>query len=274
LNVSRLGLLLLVLLLPIRGVAEQGDLSRQADGGPKGPGEGHAEAAEDEWDYSRERGPARWAALDPSYVLARVGGSQSPIDIVPSEVIGADLPELVLDYSPQPLHVINNGHTIEVISTATATMRFGDRVYKLRQFHFHAPSEHTIDGRPAEVEIHFVHADGEGHLAVVAVLFEEGEAESPEIGSLLKTDALTEPGDELVDEDRLFDFQRFLPDSLDYYTYEGSLTTPPATEGVRWFVLRETMHLSREQIEIIDRVYYSNNRPTQPRNLRFVLTRR
>jgi carbonic anhydrase len=274
LKASRLVLLPLVVLLPIQLVASQEDPPGQIDGGQKGPGSENAEDGQREWDYSRDRGPARWAALDPSYVLARVGGSQSPIDIVRAEVVRADLPELVLDYPPQPLHIINNGHTIEVISTDTATLRFGDHVYALRQVHFHAPSEHTIDGAPAEVEVHFVHADGEGHIAVVAVLFEEGEPEHPDIGELLKIDLLAEPGGELVDEATALDLQKFLPDSLgQYYTYDGSLTTPPATEGVRWFVLEESLHLNRQQIETIDRVYYSNNRPTQPRNARFVLTR-
>lgn len=235
--------------------------------------EAHGAGAAD-WDYSQERGPERWAALDPSYVLARVGGSQSPIDIVTKDVHGADLPELVIDYPPQPLHVLNNGHTIEGLSTDTATLRFGEHLYTLRQFHFHAPSEHQIDGETAEAEVHFVHADGEGHLAVVAVLFDEGEAEHPEIGELLKIERLSEPGGELHDPDRLIDFHRFLPDHLNpYYTYAGSLTTPPATEGVRWFVLRERLHLNREQIEAVRRVYYSNNRPTQPLNARLVLIR-
>ncbi len=258
--------LALALLLSVASVTAADDPPRDA-----GPEEHGAEGQAD-WDYSRERGPERWAALDPSYVLARVGGSQSPIDIASAAVYDADLPELVIDYPSQPLHVLNNGHTVEVISSDTATLRFGEQVYTLRQLHFHAPSEHTVDGDAAEVEVHFVHADGEGHMAVVAVLFEEGEAEHPEIGELLKVELLSEPGGELVEPDRLFDFHRFLPDSLDpYYTYAGSLTTPPATEGVRWFVLQNRLHLTPQQIETIDRVYYSNNRPTQPLNARLVL---
>ncbi len=103
-----------------------------------------------------------------------------------------------------------------------------------------------------------MHADGDAYMAVVAVLLEEGEAEHPEIGELLERERLKASGGELVDPGELLDLQRFLPDTLDaYYTYDGSLTTPPATEGVRWFVLQKPLHLTRQQIENIDRIYYS-----------------
>lgn len=271
---GRLVLLLLVMLLLAQPVVGEQEVVPHERTGVH-DAEGKTETDPEDWDYSEDRGPERWASLDPAYVLARVGGSQSPIDIVPDESIRADLPQLELTYPAQPRHILNNGHTIEVISTDTATLRFDEHVYSLKQLHFHAPSEHTIDGRHAAAEVHFVHADGEGHLAVVAVLFEQGEAEHPEIGELLEIDVLAEPGGELVDETKLFDLHKFLPDTLDrYYAYDGSLTTPPATEGVRWFVIEKPLHLNRHQIETIGRLYYSNNRPTQPRNARFVLKSR
>lgn len=226
-----------------------------------------------DWDYSVAHGPTHWAELDPAYVLARVGGSQSPVDIVPADAIAADLPALSIAGHTRILHLVNNGHTVEAVCPNGASFRFLDRDYVLRQFHFHAPSEHTIEGRHAEVELHFVFADGEGHLAVIGVLFEEGAAEHPEIAGLLTDQSIAEPGSE-ADMDTPLDVTDFLPASRDYYTYDGSLTTPPATEGVRWFVLKEALHLTRAQIEAVDHVYFSNNRPTQPLNARFVLTRR
>ena len=224
------------------------------------------------WDYSKEHGPSHWGELDPAYVLAAVGGSQSPIDIVPSESIGADLPSLEIEAHPQALHKLNNGHTVEIICPGAGTMRFGTHEYELRQFHFHAPSEHTINGEHAKVELHFVHADNEGHLAVIGVLFFEGEAEHPGIWEILANGSVLHEGDEVVEESKRIDISRLLPGSLDYYTYDGSLTTPPASEGVRWFVLKQPLHLTGEQIKAIEQVYYSNNRPTQPLNARFVLT--
>lgn len=225
------------------------------------------------WDYSSFRGPDHWGELSPDYVLARIGGSQSPVDIATANAIGADLPPLMIEPHAQPLHMLNNGHTVEAVCPGAASLHFGASRYELLQFHFHAPSEHTIDGEHAEVELHFVHSDGEGHLAVVAVLFFEGQVEHPEIAELLTRESIAHAGDEIFDESTSLDVRDFLPDSLDYYTYDGSLTTPPATEGVRWFVLKQPLHMTRAQIEAIDRVYYSNNRPTQPLNARFILTR-
>lgn len=226
------------------------------------------------WDYSEREGPKNWAKLDPAYVLAAIGGSQSPVDIRPDEAVGADLPPLTVEPHPQTLHMKNNGHTVEAICPGAATLGFGNHAYELRQFHFHAPSEHTINGEHAELELHFVHADGEGHLAVIGVLIFEGEAEHPEIAELLANDSISHAGDEIFERSKVIDIAELLPDSMSYFTYDGSLTTPPATEGVRWFVLKDPLHLTREQITKIDRVYYSNNRPTQPLNARFVLTGR
>lgn len=225
------------------------------------------------WDYSEKSGPTHWGELDPAYVLARIGGSQSPVDIAPGSAIAADLPPLVVEGRDTPLHLINNGHTVEALCPGGAAFRYLGRDYSLLQFHFHAPSEHTVAGRHAEVELHFVFSDGDGHLAVLGVLFEQGEAEHPEVADLLTHEALARPGGE-TDVPGLVDVTQFLPPHRDYFTYDGSLTTPPATEGVRWFVFKEPLHLTRRQIERIDEVYFSNNRPTQPLNARFVLTPR
>lgn len=234
----------------------------------------HTENQLIDWDYSNEHGPKNWGKLDPAYVLAAIGGSQSPVNIQQSEIINADLPPLNIEAHLQhSLHILNNGHTLETICPGAATLHFGQQEYELRQFHFHAPSEHTIDGEHAKIEIHFVHADKTGHLAVVAVLFYEGEAEHPEIADILTHASLSHTGDEIIEESDV-DIRQLLPDSLEYYTYDGSLTTPPATEGVRWFVLKHPLHLTHDQIQEIEKVYYSNNRPTQPLNARFVLTGR
>jgi carbonic anhydrase len=150
------------------------------------------------WDYSTERGPEKWGELTPDYVLAAIGRSQSPIDIVTDEVITADLPNLEFVTRPTELKVLNNGHTVQVIASGGSTMKFRGQTYTLTQYHFHAPSEHTVDGKHAEAEVHFVHSDGAGHLAVVAVLYEEGAEDHPVFLSILKDQAPTKPGDEKV----------------------------------------------------------------------------
>jgi len=119
-----------------------------------------------------------------------------------------------------------------------------------------------------------VHVDKQGNLAVIAVLFYEGGVEYPAVAQLLANDAISHAGDEVIEESTVLNVRQLLPESFEYYAYDGSLTTPPATEGVRWLVLKSPLHLTRDQIAAIDHVYYSNNRPTQPLNARFVLTRR
>ena len=229
------------------------------------------------WDYSKQRGPEQWDELSPDYVLAAIGRSQSPIDIVTKDVITADLPQLEFETSPTELTVLNNGHTIEVISPGGSTLEFRGQKYTLTQYHFHAPSEHTIDGKHADMEVHFVHSNGAGHLAVVAVLYDEGEEDHPFFLSILKDDAPVNPGEEKVFPDQEIDVAGYFPPSAKqhkYYMYDGSLTTPPANEGVRWFVCTEKVQLSRAQIDAVHKLYFHNNRPIQPIYARTVLTPR
>jgi carbonic anhydrase len=226
------------------------------------------------WSYSGDEGPAHWAELDPDYVLAALGGSQSPIDIVTEDVITADLPPLEFETQPIPLKLLNNGHTIEVIAPGGSTLRYGRQEFTLKQYHFHAPSEHTINGKHAAAEVHFVHSDGAGLLAVVAVLVEEAQADNPSFLSVLEKAAPIEAGEEKVFEDLLVDIKRFFPGPKKYFMYDGSLTTPPATEGVRWFVCAEPRYISRRQLDILGDLYFQNNRPVQPHYARTVLTPR
>ena len=230
-----------------------------------------------EWDYSKERGPEQWGELTPEYVLAAIGRSQSPIDIVTDEVITADLPNLEFVTRPTELKVLNTGHTVQVIAPGGSTLKFGNQTYTLTQYHFHAPSEHTIDGKHAEAEVHFVHSDGAGHLAVVAVLYDEGQEDHPVFLSILKDQAPTKPGEEKVFPDAKIDVAGYFPKSAwegKYFMYDGSLTTPPASEGVRWFVCSEPVSLSRHEIDELKELYFHNNRPVQPAYARVVLTPR
>ena len=225
------------------------------------------------WDYS-QHGPEKWGDLNPEYVLATIGGSQSPIDIVTEEVITADLPRLDLETRPAELRVLNNGHTVEVIASGGSTLRFGKQTFTLKQYHFHAPSEHTIDGEHADVEVHFVHSDGAGQLAVIGVLVEEREEDNPIFMSILEDRPPTKIGEVEVYSDILVDIKEYFPESDKYYMYDGSLTTPPASEGVRWFVCAEPVYLSRRQIDVLRDFYNHNNRPVQPSYARTVLTPR
>ncbi|MEM0983923.1 MAG: carbonic anhydrase family protein [Planctomycetota bacterium] len=222
-----------------------------------------------DWDYTGDAGPTHWGELDRAFVLAERGGSQSPVNILTADVIRAELPRLSVRYGTDQLRLVNNGHTVKIEVGPGHMLSDGARNYELAQFHFHAPSEHTIDSRHAQAEFHFVHAAPDGHLAVLAVLIERGPAAT---GYQPILDALpTQPGPRQAPRGANLALRTLLPAGLDVWAYDGSLTTPPATEGVRWFVLREPVMMSDEQIDRLRSAYDGNNRPVQPLHARWVL---
>ncbi|MEJ6000931.1 carbonic anhydrase [Paucibacter soli] len=217
------------------------------------------------WAYAGEGAPEHWAELKPDFKLCAVGTRQSPIDI--RDGIKVDLEKIQFDYRPSGFAVLDNGHTIQVnIATGNSLQVMGRR-FELQQFHFHRPSEERINGRQFEMVAHLVHKDAEGRLAVVAVLIERGSAH-PLVQTiwnnlpLEKMEALSAPG--AIDPGQL------LPDDKAYYTYMGSLTTPPCSEGVLWMVMRQPVQLSAQQIGIFARLYPMNARPLQAASGRMI----
>lgn len=211
------------------------------------------------WAYAGEGGPARWGAIKPEFGLCASGQRQSPIDIRGG--IAVDLEPVQFDYRPVGFAVLDNGHTVQVNVGPGNFIAVGGRRYELLQFHFHRPSEERIDGRQTDMVAHLVHKDPEGRLAVVAVLLQRG-AEQPVIQSVWNNLPL-----EKNEENRAsgaLELDRLLPADRAYYTYMGSLTTPPCTEGVLWIVMRQPVALSQEQIDIFARLYPMNARPVQP----------
>lgn len=210
------------------------------------------------WSYTGEGGPARWGAIKPEFGLCARGQRQSPIDIRGG--IAVDLEAIEFDYRPVGFAVLDNGHTVQVNVGPGNFIAVGGRRYELVQFHFHRPSEERIDGRQTDMVAHLVHKDPEGRLAVVAVLLQRG-AEQPVIQSVWNNLPL-----EKNDEARAagaIDLAQLLPTERGYYTYMGSLTTPPCTEGVLWIVMRQPVAVSQEQIDIFSRLYPMNARPVQ-----------
>jgi len=215
-----------------------------------------------EWSYRGETGPRYWGELKPEYALARTGRRQSPIDIRPASAVREELAPIEVSYDPTTIDIMNNGHTVEDDYHGGGHLRVDGRDFALAQFHFHAPSEHTVDGRHFPMEIHLVHRDAGGDLAVVAALVEEGE-ECPTLGELERHFPRERGRAEEV-EGMYVSAADLLPDSLACYRYSGSLTTPPCTEGVAWFVLEEPVEASRAQIDLFHEIIGGNNRPTQP----------
>ena len=218
------------------------------------------------WGYGPEDGPAVWGQLSSGYLLCAIGNRQSPIDIVGATP--AELPAVVFRYQPMMLEVLNNGHTIEVASTSENWIDVGGARYDLTQFHFHTPGEHTVEGRRFDMEVHLVHRNEEGTLAVVGVLVRRG-------GERTVLDALAEqlpkPGESLVIEETKIAASELLPEASRIFRYEGSLTTPPCSEGVQWFVLETSVEVSDAALAAFEAVLGNNSRPVQPLNGRELL---
>ena len=212
------------------------------------------------WDYGEAHGPGHWGELKPEYAPCKDGHHQSPIDIRNPQK--ADLPPIKFDYQASPLDIIDNGHTIMINYAPGSSISIGGKQYVLKQFHFHRPSEEKIDGKNYAMTLHLVHQDAEGKLAVVAVLLESGK--NNDLIEDLWSHLPAEEGKEQVFKDIRIDVSRLLPGNRGYYTFSGSLTTPPCTEDVTWYVLKEPVPVSDAEIARFSKLYRNDARPTQP----------
>jgi carbonic anhydrase len=210
------------------------------------------------WSYSGEVGPQAWGGLRAEFTLCSSGQRQSPIDI--REGIAVDLEPIRFTYQSSSFGVVDNGHTVQVNVAAGNFIELGGRRFELQQFHFHRPSEERIDGRQFDMVAHLVHKDAEGKLAVVAVLLDRGSVQ-PVVQTVWNNLPL-EKNQETKARVTL-DLSQLLPADRRYYTYMGSLTTPPCSEGVQWVVMRHPVAVSQEQVDIFARMYPMNARPLQ-----------
>lgn len=220
------------------------------------------------WSYSGETGPEHWAKLDPAFATCAQGQQQSPIDI--STVYSQQLDKLSFNYQPSRIAIVNNGHSIQHDYDPGSFLEVGSQRYQLVQLHFHTPSEESINGRRAPMDIHLVHRNEAGELAVVAVQIEQGKNTNKLIGEVWSK----MPREENVINiftTRKYNVADLLPQSKQYWTFMGSLTTPPCTEGVRWIVLKDPILLSAKQIAQFKKLFKMNARPVQALNQRAVL---
>lgn len=218
------------------------------------------------WSYEGDSGPANWGQLDPSFSLCDEGQAQSPIDLTNAATL--NLSDIEFTYAPSALNIFNNGHTIEVEYDAGSQIIYNEIAYSLKQFHFHSPSEHTLNGQPAAMEVHLVHQDAVGNLAVVGVLLVEGEQDNPAYAPIFQN-LPTEVGE--PSPMGQINAADLLPEEATFYTYLGSLTTPPCSQGVRWLVLTQPVALSAAQIESFRAIVAGNARPVQALNQRDLL---
>jgi carbonic anhydrase len=210
------------------------------------------------WSYAGAAGPQAWGRLKPEYSLCAKGQRQSPIDI--RDGIALDLEPLQVDYKPSSFGVIDNGHTVQVNLAPGNAIELNGRRYALQQFHFHRPSELRINGRQFEMDVQLVHRDAEGRVAVLSVLLERGTA-LPALQTVWNHLPLEKNEENAV---RVHvDPAQLLPSDGRYYTFMGSLTTPPCSEGVLWLVMQQPLQVSAQQIDIFARLYPMNARPIQ-----------
>lgn len=212
----------------------------------------------DHWSYHGDGGPEHWGAMKSEYALCSNGKRQSPIDI--RDQISVQLDPVQFDYRASNFRVIDNGHTVQVNVASGNSIEVMGRRYELQQFHFHRPSEERINGRQFDMVVHLVHKDLEGKLAVVAVLLDRGSAQ-PVVQQVWNNLPL-EKGEELAARSTL-DLNELLPADRGYFTYMGSLTTPPCSEGVLWMVMKNPVSIAPQQIDIFSRLYPMNARPVQ-----------
>ncbi|WP_290876925.1 carbonic anhydrase [Aquabacterium sp.] len=251
------------LLLSTLTLAGASAFAAQAEPAPQAPHAPHVH-----WGYSGAHGPAHWAAVDEGFSACSAGHEQSPINISTQALPHAGLGDIRFDYQTSPLNIVDNGHTIQVNYAPGSHIEVGGHRYELVQFHFHKPSEERVNGKAYAMVAHLVHKDAEGHLAVVAVLLDKGQAK-PLLQAIF--DNLPQhQGEPTAVPGVAIDLNALLPEHKGYYHFAGSLTTPPCSEGVNWFVLKEPAQASAAQIARFGRAYAHNARPVQPLNGRTV----
>ncbi len=254
-------------------VAARHDLERlYATSGPrkvakKKPADAASEHRDIHWSYEGEGSPANWGKLRGDYATCGTGNRQSPIDI--RDGIKVDLEPIKFDYQRTQFRITDNGHTIQVDVGEGSSIKVMEREFQLLQFHFHRPAEERINGKSFDMVAHLVHKDDDGKLAVVAVLLEKG-MEHPLIQALWNSMPL-ERGQSIIPA-TVIDLNALLPpkERRAYYTYMGSLTTPPCSEDVLWMVFKQPVQVSQQQVSIFSRLYSHNARPVQPSNGRLV----
>ncbi len=233
-------------------------------------GHGQSPSAEQDghWGYSGDAGPARWGSMSADYDLCSAGRMQSPVDI--TEGLVADGPDITFNYAATGLTIGNNGHTVQVDYGEGSQIEIAGRRFDLLQLHFHTPSEHLIDGASFPMEMHLVHKDANGALAVVGVMFEAGASNLAlsEIWHHLPQ----HPGAAEQVSGVVINARDFLPAGQGYHHYKGSLTTPPCTEGVNWFVLDQPLLADAGQVAQFVNIIGDNARPAQTTHNRLIIS--
>jgi carbonic anhydrase len=219
------------------------------------------------WGYTGASRPEKWGDLEAKYATCKTGKDQSPINIITTAPTVVE--SIAFNYHATPLKMVNNGHTIQLNTGTESTIQVHGKEYILVQLHFHNPSEHTMNGKQYAMEVHLVHKNDEGQLAVVWVLMQPGKPH-PLLQTLI-AQFPTDVNQEKVVQNTRVNPKDFFPRETQYYHYNGSLTTPPCREGVAWFIMKTPLEVSADQVSQFTAVMPQNARPVQPLYDRIVL---
>lgn len=222
-----------------------------------------AEGNKPHWGYEGEHGAEHWGDLEGA-ATCKIGKVQSPINIPSAAAKKTKLNPIIFNYSPSQINMVNNGHTIQINFTEGNYVTIDDKNYQLLQFHFHAPSEEGIDNKRYPMVAHFVHKNNEGQLAVIALLFKLGN-ENPFLKQVFANMPAHEGENFIIPK---LNIDLMFPQDQKYFSFMGSLTTPPCSEGVKWQVLKSAVEISPKQLMAFKKLYSMNARPFQPINER------
>ncbi len=217
------------------------------------------------WSDEGDSGPAHRSKINVDWGKCGTGNRQSPIDI--RDGMKVELEQISFDYHPSSFSVVDNGHTVQVGVSGGNYITVQNRMFELQQFHFHRPSEERINGKAFEMVVHLVHRDAQGRLAILALLLERG---APQATIQTVWNNLPLEKFETMQPSILLDPAEMLPARRDYYTYMGSMTEPPCSEGVLWMVMKQPVQASAAQMALFSRLYPLNARPIQPTNGRII----
>jgi carbonic anhydrase len=228
-----------------------------------------AYADEIHWTYEGLGNPEQWGKLKPDFIMCDIGKNQTPINLVEADMIESKLALIEFSYKNAAANVVNNGHTIQVNYPEGNSIKIDGKIFNLAQFHFHTPSENQINGKSYPLEAHFVHKNDKGELAVIGIMFEIGNPNET-IEAIWKKVSSKENEESKIEQE--LNLTNLLPEEKNYFRFNGSLTTPPCSEGVRWFVLKKPLTVSPTQIhQFKGWMKHDNARPLQPVNARPIL---
>lgn len=222
------------------------------------------------WQYSGKEGPDHWGDLSENYATCKTGKNQSPINLMDQMAVGTtNLPGFDVFYRESYLKIVNDGHSVQVNYPLGSYIKINGHRYELLQFHFHTPSEHQINGFNYPMEMQLVHKDGFDNLAVIGIIFQEGETNEALEG--IVQNLPTELKKTEIHKEVNIDPRNFFPENKQFFKYSGSLTTPPCSEGVYWIVFKQPIQASAEQIQKMNEAMGDNARPVQKLNSRSLL---